>query len=259
MDKHERPYRCDHPGCEKMKGFTYSGGLARHFREVHDANPMGKQPLYCDIPGCPRSQGKPFTRRENLNEHKRRRHPAPGSTPSGFISANVSPEETNLQYTSDQPEDSPASASVASPSGQWGKKRKRDGSPSMMGYMNLKTDPDDEDPYPSSKRPQLDSPPTISSELSQLRADLAARNQTLLQQSKALTEKEDTITAKNQELINCYNMIQQLRAQLTQQHQSHIHHPHLQYQPQQTFQPSTSVNVGMNRGMPVTTAPPSRH
>ncbi|ORY04550.1 hypothetical protein BCR34DRAFT_667071 [Clohesyomyces aquaticus] len=35
MDKHERPYKCHVKGCEKLQGFTYSGGLLRHEREVH--------------------------------------------------------------------------------------------------------------------------------------------------------------------------------------------------------------------------------
>jgi hypothetical protein len=35
MDKHDRPYKCPAKGCEKLPGFTYSGGLLRHEREVH--------------------------------------------------------------------------------------------------------------------------------------------------------------------------------------------------------------------------------
>ena len=35
MDKHDRPYKCNVKGCEKLQGFTYSGGLLRHEREVH--------------------------------------------------------------------------------------------------------------------------------------------------------------------------------------------------------------------------------
>lgn len=36
MDKHDRPYKCPAEGCEKLPGFTYSGGLLRHEREVHN-------------------------------------------------------------------------------------------------------------------------------------------------------------------------------------------------------------------------------
>ena len=74
MDKHERPYKCLEPGCDKVQGFTYSGGLLRHQREVHKKNVSTRAPLYCPHPTCNRSTGTGFTRKENLNEHLRRRH-----------------------------------------------------------------------------------------------------------------------------------------------------------------------------------------
>ena len=75
MDKHTRPYRCPHPECEKLQGFTYSGGLLRHKREVHPADTGAKELLRCPVPDCKRHTGKGFTRKENLNEHLRRVHP----------------------------------------------------------------------------------------------------------------------------------------------------------------------------------------
>ncbi|KEF58428.1 uncharacterized protein A1O9_06354 [Exophiala aquamarina CBS 119918] len=74
MDRHERPYKCREAGCELNPGFTYSGGLLRHQREVHKMHLSTKQPLYCPFPNCNRSSGTGFTRKENLEEHKRRRH-----------------------------------------------------------------------------------------------------------------------------------------------------------------------------------------
>jgi len=74
MDRHERPYKCLEPGCEMNAGFTYSGGLLRHQREVHKMHQSTKQPLFCPFPNCKRSSGTGFTRKENLEEHKRRRH-----------------------------------------------------------------------------------------------------------------------------------------------------------------------------------------
>jgi hypothetical protein len=71
MDKHERPYKCTHPNCEKLQGFTYGGGLARHQREVH--GPESKA-IFCPYQDCKRSTGQGFTRRENLHEHLRRVH-----------------------------------------------------------------------------------------------------------------------------------------------------------------------------------------
>lgn len=74
MDKHDRPYKCFEPGCDKIQGFTYSGGLLRHQREVHKKNTDAKKPLMCPYADCNRSTGNGFTRQENLKEHLRRRH-----------------------------------------------------------------------------------------------------------------------------------------------------------------------------------------
>lgn len=74
MDKHDRPYICNESGCEKIRGFTYSGGLLRHQREVHKKHGGPKAPLMCPHRDCKRSTGKGFTRRENLVEHLRRVH-----------------------------------------------------------------------------------------------------------------------------------------------------------------------------------------
>ncbi|KAJ5729024.1 uncharacterized protein N7483_003532 [Penicillium malachiteum] len=74
MDKHDRPYKCYEPGCDKVKGFTYSGGLLRHQREVHKKNTDAKKSLMCPYADCNRSTGNGFTRQENLREHLRRRH-----------------------------------------------------------------------------------------------------------------------------------------------------------------------------------------
>lgn len=74
MDKHDRPYKCYEPGCDKIQGFTYSGGLLRHQREVHKKHTDAKKPLMCPYADCNRSAGNGFTRQENLREHLRRRH-----------------------------------------------------------------------------------------------------------------------------------------------------------------------------------------
>ena len=82
MDKHDRPYKCTVPGCEKLLGFTYSGGLLRHEREVHKMHGGTKEPLFCPHNGCKRSSGEGFTRRENLSEHIRRVHHRASGTPA---------------------------------------------------------------------------------------------------------------------------------------------------------------------------------
>ena len=74
MDKHDRPYKCAADGCEKLPGFTYSGGLLRHEREVHNKHGGPKNSFNCPHPNCKRHTGKGFSRLENLNEHLRRVH-----------------------------------------------------------------------------------------------------------------------------------------------------------------------------------------
>lgn len=74
MDKHDRPYKCPAEGCEKLPGFTYSGGLLRHEREVHNKHGGPRKQLNCPHPICKRHTGKGFSRQENLNEHLRRVH-----------------------------------------------------------------------------------------------------------------------------------------------------------------------------------------
>jgi hypothetical protein len=85
MDKHERPYRCLVEGCENLPGFTYSGGLLRHEREVHGKHGGPKKTVNCPHPNCKRHTGKGFSRQENLNEHLRRVHTSPDAidTPPG--------------------------------------------------------------------------------------------------------------------------------------------------------------------------------
>lgn len=74
MDKHNRPYVCDERGCENIRGFTYSGGLLRHQREVHRQHGGPKASCFCPHKDCKRSAGVGFSRRENLHEHLRRVH-----------------------------------------------------------------------------------------------------------------------------------------------------------------------------------------
>lgn len=85
MDKHDRPYKCYEPGCDKIQGFTYSGGLLRHQREVHKKNTDAKKPLMCPYGDCNRSTGNGFTRQENLREHLRRRHMHTDEGPSIMV------------------------------------------------------------------------------------------------------------------------------------------------------------------------------
>ena len=74
MDRHERPYVCNHPRCENIRGFTYSAGLHRHQKEVHGQHGGPRGSCYCPYKDCKRSTGVGFSRKENLAEHIRRVH-----------------------------------------------------------------------------------------------------------------------------------------------------------------------------------------
>ncbi|KAI1086522.1 hypothetical protein F5B19DRAFT_479006 [Rostrohypoxylon terebratum] len=100
MDKHDRPYKCTAAECEKLAGFTYSGGLLRHEREVHGKHGGPRNPLNCPHGNCKRHEGKGFSRMENLNEHLRRVH-----TPTDASAAPSPPEA--------EQEDAPTPAAAA--------------------------------------------------------------------------------------------------------------------------------------------------
>lgn len=119
MDKHTRPYVCNLPGCEKIRGFTYSGGLSRHQREVHRSNGGPKASYMCPHKDCKRSTGSGFSRKENLQEHLRRVHrqvgeaevekhePAEAASP-----ATAEPRRRRRRYNDDDDENDEAPAQV---------------------------------------------------------------------------------------------------------------------------------------------------
>ncbi|EXJ53691.1 uncharacterized protein A1O5_13046, partial [Cladophialophora psammophila CBS 110553] len=73
--RHERLYQCQEAGHELRPGFTYHGGLLRHEQEVHKMYLSAKKtPIFCSFPNRPRSSGKPYMRKENFEDHKRRIH-----------------------------------------------------------------------------------------------------------------------------------------------------------------------------------------
>ena len=96
-DKHTRPHRCKHPDCDKIQGFTYSGGLLRHQREVHNHHGGPKVMRMCPFQDCKRSVGNGFSRKENLNEHIRRVHrnaakPEEATSPDNFLRSSAEAE-----------------------------------------------------------------------------------------------------------------------------------------------------------------------
>lgn len=61
--KHEknRPYKCDHPGCERS--FSFPAHLRSHIQQIH----ISYRPCKCEFPGC----GKRFYTPQHLNVHRR--------------------------------------------------------------------------------------------------------------------------------------------------------------------------------------------
>ncbi|KAI9795980.1 MAG: hypothetical protein M1833_006556 [Piccolia ochrophora] len=142
-DKHERPYHCEDPNCAKLQGFTYSGGLLRHQREVHREHGGPKEALMCPYDNCKRSSGAGFTRKENLNEHLRRVHKQ--STVEGGVAWHDGAEALSPSRP-DTVTQLPSTASAASLE----RKRKRSmaatgGSPSAARASSFRVDGGDED------------------------------------------------------------------------------------------------------------------
>ncbi|KAK3994696.1 hypothetical protein QBC44DRAFT_305928 [Cladorrhinum sp. PSN332] len=119
MDKHDRPYKCEAEGCEKLPGFTYSGGLLRHEREVHGKHGGPKNSFHCPHINCKRHSGRGFSRQENLNEHLRRVH-----------TQNAGPALNGTEVeTDDAASDNMVAALSLGGGGGGGQKRKRDDRP----------------------------------------------------------------------------------------------------------------------------------
>ncbi|KAI2624884.1 hypothetical protein GGR54DRAFT_539779 [Hypoxylon sp. NC1633] len=127
MDKHERPYKCNHPSCKNNLGFTYSGGLSRHGREVHGTGGGPPKSLLCPHKNCKRHEGKAFSRPENLNEHLRRVHTADKTNHASTAaeSPEALPESVPPEVQSGPAEDIQAILATAALE-QTGQKRKAD-------------------------------------------------------------------------------------------------------------------------------------
>ncbi|GAB7352364.1 hypothetical protein MBLNU459_g2803t1 [Dothideomycetes sp. NU459] len=134
MDKHDRPYRCLRAECVQLQGFTYSGGLLRHEREVHQLHGGPKTHLYCPVVTCKRNSQKEFTRRENLAEHMRRVHKTalPDDSLPTSVDAREESEETEMPTPSSKVSD--IYDLLDGPSVAAGDKRKRGSMDSEIGY-----------------------------------------------------------------------------------------------------------------------------
>ncbi|KAK4936100.1 hypothetical protein LTR10_022944 [Elasticomyces elasticus] len=183
MDRHERPYKCQEAGCELNLGFTYSGGLLRHQREVHKMHLSTKQPLYCPFPNCNRSSGIGFTRRENLEEHKRRRH----------VDEQISeePEQDQATSRSSQPPQPPPSQSTEPTAQEPATKRMRTLTPAPPSEMKFQVQ-------------------SIAEVAQMLRECGMTEHQLIQVQQSRLLEKDDVIKRQATELRRLQNFISAL-------------------------------------------------
>lgn len=124
MDKHDRPYVCRHKGCEKLQGFTYSGGLLRHEREVHKMHGGTKKALFCPHQDCKRSMGAGFTRKENLAEHIRRVHRRASASDAASSGMRVEEDGSERLSPDQEHDDAYHAAAAAAASSAAGKRRK---------------------------------------------------------------------------------------------------------------------------------------
>ncbi|KAL8697124.1 MAG: hypothetical protein Q9201_007301 [Fulgogasparrea decipioides] len=174
MDKHTRPYICNLPGCEKNRGFTYSGGLSRHQREVHRQHGGPTACYKCPHQDCKRSTGSGFSRKENLQEHLRRVH------------RQAEPAEAESQTTND---------AIAPATGTLKRRRRRvdeedDGAVSVLREprKRRRNEQDDEDDESVDDRSRIED---LSAQVQRLRKELREKEERLrrLEQTVELLTK----------------------------------------------------------------------
>lgn len=195
MDKHDRPYKCGAVGCEKLPGFTYSGGLLRHEREVHGKHGGPKNPLHCPHESCKRATGKGFSRLENLNEHLRRvhTHNADGTptttTPTTATTTNgIALLSNGLSHHLNGDESDEATSDDLSPSGHVG-----DGHPHSHAVI----------PHPSQLLKRKRRHDSLGGETSELREEikrLRQENEELREQVQKNTQQTTVLVQKLQAL-----------------------------------------------------------
>jgi hypothetical protein len=69
---HEGRYWCYVLGCPKT--FTRRPDRDRHVKSIHKNATLH----FCPVPGCKKSSGKPFCRKDKLQEHMQKKHAATG-------------------------------------------------------------------------------------------------------------------------------------------------------------------------------------
>lgn len=71
--KHEKPHRCDVPGCSRTEGFSTPNDVDRHKRSCHPEQRANGKCYRCIVPGC-RKKEKKWPRADNFRQHLKRVH-----------------------------------------------------------------------------------------------------------------------------------------------------------------------------------------
>lgn len=71
--KHEKPHRCDVPGCTRIEGFSTPNDVDRHKRSCHPEQRANGKYFRCIINGC-RKKDKKWPRADNFRQHLKRVH-----------------------------------------------------------------------------------------------------------------------------------------------------------------------------------------
>ena len=75
MRMHNKPFRCDHPGCTYVNGFTTRNDLDRHFKSKHLGGIDNKSKSWqCVGKGC-KNPTKIWPRFDNFKQHVTKMHP----------------------------------------------------------------------------------------------------------------------------------------------------------------------------------------
>lgn len=75
MLRHEKPFKCDVPGCSKVDGFSTNNDLDRHKKSVHKIMPKNStdRSFRCAARNCPKKE-KIWPRLDNFRQHCIRIH-----------------------------------------------------------------------------------------------------------------------------------------------------------------------------------------
>lgn len=73
MLTHEKPHKCNIPGCTRTEGFGTTNDLNRHKASVHKIILSVSRKFKCAAPGC-KAPGKLWLRLDNFKQHLERMH-----------------------------------------------------------------------------------------------------------------------------------------------------------------------------------------